>query len=220
MIQIKNLQKSYLSNNSKIEIFKNLSLDINSWDFISLIWPSWSWKSTLLNIISWIDRSFQWEIFLENIKINDLSDENFTKFRWENISYIFQNFKLIDNLTVAENIELIVELNNLKRNFSTDEILKIVWLADKKDNYVFNLSGWECQRVAIARAFVWQTKILLADEPTGALDIVNKKIIMDLILKLHNQIKNTIIMITHDDEVAKLADKVYKISNQNLILTN
>lgn len=220
MIQIKNLQKSYLSNNSKIEIFKNLSLDINSGDFISLIWPSWSWKSTLLNIISWIDRSFQWEIFLENIKINDLSDEDFTKFRWENISYIFQNFKLIDNLTVSENIDLIVELNNLKRNFSTDEILKIVWLADKKDNYVFNLSGWECQRVAIARAFVWQTKILLADEPTGALDIVNKKIIMDLILKLHNQIKNTIIMITHDDEVAKLADKVYKISNQNLILTN
>ena len=220
MIQIKNLQKSYLSNNSKIEIFKNLSLDINSGDFISLIWPSWSWKSTLLNIISWIDRSFQWEIFLENIKINDLSDEEFTKFRWENISYIFQNFKLIDNLTVAENIDLIVELNNLKRNFSTDEILKIVWLADKKDNYVFNLSGWECQRVAIARAFVGQTKILLADEPTGALDIVNKKIIMDLILKLHNQIKNTIIMITHDDEVAKLADKVYKISNQNLILTN
>ena len=131
--------------------------------------------------------------------------------------YIFQNFKLIENLTVRENIDLIVDLNKLERNFSTEEILKIVGLESKIDTYVYNLSGGESQRVAIARAFVWKTKLLLADEPTGALDGENKKIIMDLILELHERIGNSIILITHDDEVAKLSQRVYKVAEKKLV---
>lgn len=218
MIELKKLNKFFLTSNWKVEIFKNLDFSINSWEFISLIWPSWSWKSTFLNMLSWIDRDFEWNIFIDGKDISKLSDNEITSFRWKNISYIFQNFKLIENLTVRENIDLIVELNSLERNFETDEILKIVWLESKKDSYVFNLSWWESQRVAIARAFVWKTNILLADEPTWALDVKNKKIIMDLILELHKKIKNTIILITHDDEVAKLTQKTYKLSNESLIL--
>lgn len=218
MIQIKNLQKYFLAWENKIKIFSNLNINILDWEFISLIWPSWSWKSTFLNIISWIDRDFEWELKIEWKNIKNLSDDEITQFRWKNISYIFQNFKLIENLTVWENIDLIVELNNLERNFETKEILKIVWLESKKDTYAFNLSWWESQRVAVARAFVWKTKLLLADEPTWSLDQENKKIIMDLIIKLHNKTKNTIILITHDDEVAKLAGKIYKVWGGKLFM--
>ena len=217
MLKIKKLWKHFLANEEKIQIFKDLNFKIEKGQFISIIWPSWSGKSTFLNMISWIDRDYYWELVLDWKNIKTLKDDEVTEFRWKNISYIFQNFKLIENLTVEENIDLIVELNNLERNFNTDDILKIVWLENKTNTYVFNLSWWESQRVAIARAFVWKTKILLADEPTWSLDQKNKKIIIDLILKLHEKTKNTIIMITHDDEIAKMADKIYKIENFDLL---
>jgi len=217
MIKIKELNKFFWEWNKKIDIFKNLNIEINIWDFISILWPSWSWKSTFLNILSWIDRDFIWELSIFWSDFTKMNEDEVTIFRWKNISYIFQNFKLIDNLTIRENIDLVIELNWLERNFSTDEILEIVWLKEKSENYVFNLSWWEAQRVAIARAFVWKTKLLLADEPTWALDQKNKKIIMDLINNLHKKTKNTIIMITHDDEVAKISDKIYKMKNLTLI---
>lgn len=217
MIKIEKLKKYFQVGSEKIEIFTNLSLEIKTWDFIAIIGPSGSWKSTFLNLLSWIDRDFDGKLEIDNQDISDLKDDEITKFRGKNISYIFQNFKLVENLTVWENVDLIVELNHLERNFSTEEILKIVWLSSKKDVYAFHLSWGESQRVAIARAFVWKTKILLADEPTGALDSKNKKIIMDLILELHKKIKNTIIMITHDDEVAKLAQEIYKVWDGDII---
>lgn len=216
MIKIQNLKKIFQVWNEEIEIFKNLNLEIKSWDFIAIIGPSWSWKSTFLNLLSWIDRDFEGILEINWKDISKISDDEITEFRWKNISYIFQNFKLVENLTVEENIDLIVELNNLERNFSTDEILKIVWLESKKWVYAFHLSWWESQRVAIARAFVGKTSLLLADEPTWALDAKNKKIIMSLILELHKKIKNTIVMITHDDEVAKLAEKVYRVGNWDI----
>lgn len=217
MIKITNLKKYFQVSNEKIEIFKNLNLQIESGSFIAIIWPSGSGKSTFLNLLSGIDRKFEGSLEIDNQGISALKDDEITEFRGKNLSYIFQNFKLVENLTVWENVDLIVELNNLERNFSTDEILKIVGLSSKKDVYAFHLSWWESQRVAIARAFVWKTKILLADEPTGALDSKNKKIIMDLILELHKKIKNTIIMITHDDEVAKLAQEIYKVWDGDII---
>lgn len=217
MIKIIHVKKQFWIWEMKVEIFNDLNLEIKSWEFVGIIWPSWSGKSTFLNMISWIERDFEWIVEIEWKNISKLSDDEMTEFRGENLSYIFQNFKLVENLTVGENIDLIIELNHLERNFSTDEILKIVWLSSKKDVYAFHLSGWESQRVAIARAFVGKTKILLADEPTGALDIKNKKIIMDLILELHKKIKNTIIMITHDDEVAKLSDIILKVWDGKMI---
>ncbi|MGE4444086.1 MAG: ABC transporter ATP-binding protein [Candidatus Altimarinota bacterium] len=217
MIKITNLKKYFQVSNEKIEIFKNLNLQIESGSFIAIIGPSGSGKSTFLNLLSGIDRKFEGSLEIDNQDISALKDDEITEFRGKNLSYIFQNFKLVENLTVGENVDLIVELNNLERNFSTDEILKIVGLSSKKDVYAFHLSGGESQRVAIARAFVGKTKILLADEPTGALDSKNKKIIMDLILELHKKIKNTIIMITHDDEVAKLAQEIYKVGDGDII---
>lgn len=217
MIQIQQLDKVFQWDGEQIAIFSWLNFSLEKGDFISIVGPSGSGKSTFLNLISWIDRDYTWSISLDCEKLEGLSDTAMTEFRWKNISYIFQNFKLIENLTVRENIDLIVELNHLERNFSTPEILDIVWLSSKIDTYVYHLSGWESQRVAIARAFVGKTKILLADEPTGALDNKNKIIIMDLILTLHAKIQNTIILITHDNEVAALSNKVYKVEDASLI---
>lgn len=217
MIKIKNLSKFFWVESEKVEIFRDLNLEIEEGSFISIVWPSGSWKSTFLNMMSWIDLDFSWDIDVFSFDYKTKNENEITSFRWKNISYIFQNFKLIDNLTVRENIDLVVELNDLERNFSTDEILKLVWLEKKADNYAFNLSWWESQRVAIARAFVWKTKLLLADEPTGSLDAKNKKIIMELISSLHKKTNNTIIMITHDDEVAQISDTIYKMNDYNLI---
>lgn len=220
MIEIQNVDKFFLTGESRVDIFSGLDFSIEKGDFISIIGPSGSGKSTFLNLISGIDRDYNWTITLDTQEFENLSDSQMTQFRGKNISYIFQNFKLIENLTVRENIDLIVELNHLERNFSTLEILEIVGLRSKIDTYVYNLSGGESQRVAIARAFVGKTKILLADEPTGALDSVNKVIIMDLILELHKKIQNTIILITHDPEVAALSNKVYKVENTSLVLVS
>ena len=217
MIKIKNLSKVFWKDSEKVEILRNLNLEIKEGSFISIVWPSGSWKSTFLNMMSWIDTDFTWNLEVFSFDYKTKNENEITTFRWKNISYIFQNFKLIDNLTVRENIDLVIELNDLERNFSTLEILKLVGLETKADNYVFNLSWWKSQRVAIARAFVWKTKLLLADEPTGSLDTKNKKIIMDLISSLHKKTKNTIVMITHDDEVAKISDIVYKMNDFNLI---
>jgi len=220
MIDIQNLDKNFISSENTVEIFSWLNFTLEAGDFISVIGPSGSGKSTFLNLLSGIDRDYTWDISLGGKSIWGLSDTQMTEFRGKNISYIFQNFKLIENLTVGENIDLVVELNNLERNFSTQEILEIVWLSPKIDTYVYNLSGGESQRVAIARAFVWKTKILLADEPTGALDSVNKKIIMDLIVQLHTTIQNTIVLITHDPEVAELSRRSYKVADKGLILVS
>lgn len=219
MIKIKKLSKSYISKNSKDTIiYKDLDLNIKKWEFISIVWTSWSWKTTLFNLISGLDDFDKWTVEVNGNHIDKYSNEEKTNFRWKNISFIFQQFNLIDNLTVWENIDLIVELNSLKRRYKTKELLEIIWLEDKIDSYPYNLSWWEQQRVAVARAFVWETPILLADEPTWNLDVDNTKIIMWLIQKLQKDSNNTIIMITHDKAIAKIATKTYKVDNYKLVL--
>jgi len=217
MINIKNLNKKYWNSS----IFKDMSLEVIQWEIISILWPSGSWKSTLLNLISLIDNNYSGEIKIDDKNISDInSEEKATSFRWKNISFIFQNFNLIENLTVEENIDLVIEINKLERNYSTKEIIKLVWLENKSKSYPFNLSWWEKQRVAIARAFVWKNKLLLADEPTWSLDRDNTKNICKLINQLNKKTKNTIILITHDTEVAKIWDKTYEIKDYKLKQTN
>ncbi|MCP4523877.1 MAG: ABC transporter ATP-binding protein [Candidatus Gracilibacteria bacterium] len=214
MIKISNLSKKYGS----VTIFKSLNLEINTGEIISIVGPSGSGKSTLLNILSGLDRDFSGEISIDNNIVKDIkSDEAMTQFRGKNISFIFQNFNLIDNLTVEENIDLVIHINKLERNYSTQDILSLVGLKDKVDQYPFHLSGGEKQRVAIARAFVGKNTLLLADEPTGSLDRENTKNIIGLIKKLNKKTKNTIVMITHDQEVANIGDAIYELTDYTLI---
>lgn len=218
MINITHLTKSYTSENKKdIIIYKDLNFKIKKWDFISIVGTSGSGKTTLLNMLAWLDIFNAWEIEVKGNLLKNMTIEEKTFYRWKNISFIFQQFNLIDNLTVEENIDLVIELNALERRYQTNELLKIVGLEHKASAYPYNLSGWEQQRVAVARAFVWKTPILLADEPTWNLDQENTNIIIDLIQKLHKDSNNTIIMITHDLDIAKVADSIYEIKNHILV---
>lgn len=218
MIKIKKLLKVFDTNkDQKLIIYKNLDLEVKVWEFISILGTSWSWKTTLLNLISGLD-SFEWgTININKYSLKNMTGEEKTRFRWKNISFIFQQFNLIDNLTVEENIDLVIDLNKLKRRYETKEILKIVWLENKINSYPYNLSWWEQQRVAVARAFIWETPILLADEPTWNLDKNNAKIIIELIKKLQKETNNTIVMITHDKSIADIADSIYNLENHLLV---
>jgi len=213
MIKIEKLNKKYWTS----DIFTDMSIEINGGEIITILWPSGSGKSTLLNLISLIDRDYEWKIEIDKKDIwNIKTEDKATEFRGKNISFIFQNFNLIDNLTVKENIDLVIDINNLERNYTTEDIIKLVGLEKKKESYPFNLSWWEKQRVAIARAFVWKNKLLLADEPTGSLDSKNTENICNLIKELNKKTKNTIIIITHDNKVANIWDRIFEIKDYKL----
>jgi len=211
MIKAQKLSKSY-----KI-IYKDMDLKIKKWSFISILWTSGSGKTTFLNLVSWLDAVSSGSLEVNSQKLETLNDDEKTFFRGKNISFIFQQFNLIDNLTVAENIDLIIELNKIERRYKTEELLKIVGLEKKWDSYPYNLSGWEQQRVAVARAFIGKTPILLADEPTWNLDEKNSEIVMKLIKKLHKDSGNTILMITHDLDIAAQADMSYYLEKNRLV---
>lgn len=218
MIEIKNITKSFTQEKSATLVYENLNFSVESGDFIAIIWKSGSGKSTLLNLLSGLIDADSGTISIDNKEITQLSQDEMTKFRGKNMSFIFQQFHLIPNLTVTENIELILEMNKTEAQFQTEELLEKVWLTEKKDNYPFELSGGQQQRVAIARAFIAKTPLLLADEPTGNLDEKNAKNIMEILKNLHKETKNTVLLITHDSDIASYANKVYELQSNNLVL--
>lgn len=218
MILLENISKKYVWENTQNTIYEHLNFEVEQWDFVAIVWRSWSWKTSLLNIMAWLIDFDEWEVTINQNKFSQMSLNEKTKFRWKNMSFIFQQFHLIPNLTVEENIELTLDINKISPRFETEDILKKIWLWDKKNNYPFELSGWEQQRVAIARAFIWNTDVLLADEPTWNLDEKNAKNIMELLSNMHRETKNTIILITHDMWVAKFANKVYRLQDNTLNL--
>lgn len=218
MIQLENISKKYLWENTQNTIYENLNFKVEEWDFVAIVWRSGSWKTSLLNIMAGLIDFDSGEVTVWNQKYSHMSWDQRTKFRWKNMSFIFQQFHLIPNLTVEENIELTLDINKIPARFRSHEILEKIGLWTKKTNYPFELSGGEQQRVAIARAFMWKTRLLFADEPTGNLDEKNAENIMKLLQDLHKETKNTIILITHDMWVAKYANKTYRLQDNTLNL--
>jgi len=218
MISCHQLSKSYITNNNKIIIYDNLDWSVNYWDSVAIMWPSWSGKSTLLNLISWLDVPDNWFVSFWNKNISELSEDDRTIWRSKNVGFIFQQFHLIPNLNIEDNIELVIDITNVDRRFETKEILEKVWLWWYEKRYPHQLSGWEQQRVAIARAFVAKLPLLLADEPTWNLDHNNAILIMDLMMNLQKEFKTTIIIITHDPQVSLYCNTRYKLQNWKLHL--
>lgn len=208
IVQIKNLYKSYKRGSQIIPVLQDITLDIADNEFMALMGPSGSGKSTLLNLIAGIDKVDSGSVSIEGIDITSLSETGLAKWRSSHIGFIFQFYNLIPVLTAFENVELPLLLTGLSKRERKEHVemaLQIVNLSDRMKHYPSQLSGGQQQRVAIARAFVTDPAILVADEPTGDLDRVSAKEILDLMERLVHELGKTIIMVTHDPRAAEKA---------------
>ncbi|WP_225221126.1 ABC transporter ATP-binding protein [Bacillus norwichensis] len=218
IIQIKSLKKVYRLGGETVVALQSVSLDIQKGDFISIIGPSGSGKSTFMNMIGCLDRPDSGKYLLDNEEIGRMKSSQLATIRNEKIGFIFQNFNLIPKLTAFENVELPLIYRGkkvLERRETALEALEKVGLADRAGHLPSQLSGGQQQRVAIARALVGHPPILLADEPTGALDSETSKEILAIMNSLNEQ-GHTIILITHDLDVAKKAKRVIRIHDGQL----
>jgi putative ABC transport system ATP-binding protein len=217
-VHFENVTKSYhLPDWTDLVLYEDLHFTIPSWTFASLMGASGSWKSTLLNLMAWLVTPNTGNIQILWHEITSLTDEQKTRLRGENIGFIFQSFNLLPYLTVEQNIDLVLDLNNLERRFWTEEIASLVGLWKKLNHYPAQLSGGEQQRVGIARALVWNTTLILADEPTGNLDKKTSQQIMDLLLDLHKRIWCTIVLITHDPLIAAQTQLQLKLEEGKIV---
>lgn len=214
LAEIKNLEKSYMEGEEKRLVLENADMDIFKGDITLLLGKSGSGKSTLLNLLSGIDRPDKGEINILGKDISKFSEKELTDFRRKNIGIVFQFFNLIPTLNVEENLNLVLRLNNIKNTGQTDWYLNETGLYDRKKTYPDRLSGGEQQRISIARALIHEPEIILADEPTGNLDEKSGSKIIALFEKLVRQKNKTLVMVTHNRDLIKIADKVYSIKNR------
>lgn len=222
ILKINKIKKSFNHKNGKIEIFKDISLEIKKGDLVALVGPSGSGKSTLLNMISLLDTPDAGEILFNNINLRKLNDNEKNHIRKKNISLIFQNNNLLNDFTAIENVimPLIIRDEDKKKSYEKAKtILNDFKLSNRHDHFPDELSGGEQQRVAIARALISETDLILADEPTGNLDYKTSLEIFSYFLKL-KKLNKTIIFATHNRELANKADYKLSILNGNIKRTN
>ncbi|HIX80474.1 MAG TPA: ABC transporter ATP-binding protein [Candidatus Erysipelatoclostridium merdavium] len=215
-LKIENLKKTYHDANDLI-VLDNLNLTVEQNEFIGIVGTSGCGKSTLLHIIGGVDKADSGRIFLDDNEISSYDYKKMASYRRKQVSIIYQFYNLLPVLNVVDNIILPLKLDNRKVDQQyLDELLQLLQLNDKKDAYPSELSGGQQQRVAIARSLITRPKLLLADEPTGNLDSENSKIVVDYLKKIHHQNDITIIMVTHDLELAKNCDRIYVLEQGKL----
>lgn len=218
MIQLFNISKTYQMGEDTIKALDNLSLQVTKGEFIAIIGPSGSGKSTLMNIIGILDRASSGEYYLNKMNLMRISDKKISKIRNEKIGFIFQQFNLMPRLTAFENVELPLIYRGTSKPNRKKMVLKSlerVGLLEKQKHLPAQLSGGQQQRVAIARAIAGNPEIILADEPTGALDSKTGEEVMRLLKEIHRE-GNTLIMITHDKTIAEQAERIIEIKDGKL----
>lgn len=208
-LEIRGTKKSFGTGDSRVNVLKGLDLDIEKGEFCVLLGPSGSGKSTLLNIIGGIDGADEGSITIEGERLEDMTEKKLSLYRRKHLGYIFQMYNLIPNLTVRENIEVGAYLSD--HPLDVDELLHTLGLYEHQKKLPNQLSGGQQQRTAIGRAIVKNPDILLCDEPTGALDYHTSKEILKLVETVNQRYGNTIIMVTHNDAIKDMADRVVKL---------
>ena len=218
VVEVKNLKKYYGKDENLVKALDGINLEINEGEFVCIVGTSGSGKSTLLNMIGGLDRPTDGEIKIANKGISKLSDDELTIFRRREIGFVFQQFNLIPILNVYENIVLPIELDGNKiDNKHVDLVIKSLGLENKIYNLPNNLSGGQQQRVAIARALASKPSIILADEPTGNLDSKTSQDVMGLLKIMSKKFNQTIVMITHNEEIAQMGDKIIRIEDGKIV---
>jgi putative ABC transport system ATP-binding protein len=218
VIQVSGLNKSLYGGGHRVDILNEINLVIPTGQFIAITGASGSGKTTLLSLIAGLDEPTQGEIIIDGQDITKLNEDALAELRGQHFGFIFQNFNLIPTLTALENVVLSAELNgtNGAQKKSID-LLNIVGLSKRNHHYPVQLSGGEQQRLCLARAFVNQPDIILADEPTGNLDSQNSKRVLDLMTNLHHEKKATILLVTHEEDVAQKAERIIVMGDGKII---
>lgn len=210
MIEVKDLTKYYGNGENRFQVLKNIDLTIRDGDFTIILGASGSGKSTLLNVISGLEHPENGTVVYDGNNITALSDSRLTEFRRNNIGFIFQQYYLLPDMDVSKNVKMGAELADNK-NYT--EIIEAVGLGSKLHKYPSELSGGEQQRVSVARALAKKPKVLFLDEPTGALDEETGRQVLDYICKLQKEYGFTIVMVTHNQNIAEMADTVIKMNS-------
>ncbi len=218
LLKLDNLCKFYGENETLVKAVDTVNFEVAEGEFIAILGASGSGKSTLLHMIGCVDEPTIGHVYLNGEDIYALNDNKQSKLRRESISIVYQFYNLIPTLNVVENITLPLDLSGKKVNQEyLDELLKLLRLEDRKKNLPNELSGGECQRVAIGRALITRPSIILADEPTGNLDSKNSLEVMNILKKANEIYKQTIIMVTHDEEFAKFAGRIITMKDGNIV---
>ena len=214
LLRVENLSKSYGKGEAKVDALKNINLSIKKGEFIAIVGPSGSGKSTLLHLLGGVDKPTSGNVFINDINIYDLKEKDLAIFRRRNVGLIYQFYNLIPVLTVKENILLPAELDNRKIDKEyLEDLLKTLDLKERENHLPSELSGGQQQRTSIGRALINRPSIVLADEPTGNLDSKKSKEIVELLKVSVKKYNQTLIMITHDTNIALQADRVITIED-------
>lgn len=212
MIKVQNIYKSY--NNGKIEVLRDVSLEIAAGEFAVILGASGSGKSTLMNVMSGLEKADNGTVTIDEHNITSFNDKQLTEFRKNNVGFVFQQYYLLPHLNVASNVKLGADL---AKNTNYNEIIEALGLADKLNKKPSELSGGEQQRVCIARALAKKPQILFLDEPTGALDEATGRGVLDCIMKQKEKLGFTMVMVTHNQNIAEMAGKVIKMNSGKIV---
>lgn len=214
LLDIKSLSKTYGTGENAVEALKDANFSVQKGEFVAIVGESGSGKSTLLNMIGALDTPTSGKVFIDGNDIFSMKEENLTIFRRRNIGFIFQGFNLIPELTVEQNIIFPVLLDYKKPDKKyLEELLQILGLSERRDHLPNQLSGGQQQRVAIGRALITRPSLILADEPTGNLDSKNTSEVINLLKESSRKFEQTIVMITHSQSIAQVADRVIRVSD-------
>ena len=218
ILKVKSLSKVYGSKNTSLTVLKDINFSVLKGESAAIIGPSGSGKTTLLGLCAGLDRVTEGKIILNHISLNELNEDELAQVRNQNIGFVFQNFQLIPTLTALENVQVPLELRGVKNTMEPSiALLERVGLGARKNHYPSQLSGGEQQRVAIARAFSNNPEILFADEPTGNLDEETGKSIEALLFEINKEKGTTLIIVTHDLELAQKTHQIIKIKGGTII---
>ena len=210
-VELKGVSKTYQMGEVVIKAVDDMDFSIEKGEFVIIVGPSGAGKTTVLNILGGMDRASSGQVLVDGVDVACFDRRRMTKYRREDIGFVFQFYNLVQNLTALENVELALQI--CKDHLDAEEILKDVGLGDRLDNFPSQLSGGEQQRVSIARALAKNPKLLLCDEPTGALDYQTGKAILKLLQDTCRKRGMTVVVITHNSALAPMADRVFKIKN-------